>query len=247
MWPKSRGTLRPVLVATCHLGWDAKRDLRRGALGRGGSRTVWPVGRTAHGDCGTWGPRHGGSSRAQANGGPHAGREPLAGSGRGPRREEPLAGLGWPGMDGDPLARRGTLGRAGVARRRWGAPGGGSGSPWPRLPALDGRQAGEIRSQFQAVPTERCYQDGTCRTEYFKALSGPPSGAGTGATALAGGRRRGRGERRAHTARRASGGQRDRHPRRLSRVGPGRVPGVSRGDRGRRRGSAAAEGVVQNK
>jgi hypothetical protein len=29
-------------------------------------------------------------------------------------------------------------------------------------------QAREIRSQFQPVPTERSYQDGTCRMEYFK-------------------------------------------------------------------------------
>lgn len=99
---------------------------------------------------------------------------------------------------GHPRAEKGSpwQGEGAVLRVRscwqgWGAPGagggGGLGSPPPRLTALDGRQAEEIRSQFQAVPTERCYQDETCRTEYFKTLSGPPSGAGTGATALAGG------------------------------------------------------------
>lgn len=114
---------------------------------------------------------------------------------------------------GGPRAERGAPGRVrvpypggGVADRA----GGYLGSPSPRLTALDGRQAREIR-QFQAVPTERCYQDRTCRTEYFTALSGPPSGAGTGATALA---VAGRGPKRA-----ASSG--NGHPPRPSRVGTG--------------------------
>lgn len=131
-----------------------------------------------------------------------------------PRPVAPMAhgGGGSPCRNGSP--RQGEVAVAGVRNcwQGWGAPGGywggprwGSGSPSHRLMALDGRQAGEIRSQFQAVPTERCYQDGTCRTEYFKALSGPPSGAGTGATALAGGGGGGEGGRRRGRRPKASG------------------------------------------
>lgn len=37
-------------------------------------------------------------------------------------------------------------------------------------------QLREIRSQFQPVPTERSYQDGTCRMEYFKLYLSPDRG-----------------------------------------------------------------------
>ena len=37
-------------------------------------------------------------------------------------------------------------------------------------------QPREIRSQFQPVPTERSYQDGTCRMEYFKLYLSPDRG-----------------------------------------------------------------------
>lgn len=95
-----------------------------------------------------------------------------------------------------------------------GCPRGGRGAP---APGAGWEAGGEIRSQFQAVPTERCYQDGTCRTEYFKALSRPPSGAGTGATALAGGGGQ-KGEA-LETGRAAGSGT--GHPPRPSRVGTG--------------------------
>lgn len=147
-----------------------------------------------------------------------------------------------------PTAKRGAPRRRGSrVRSCWqgrGAPGGAGGvwgAPHPGSRRwMGGRQAGEIRSQFQAVPTERCYQDGTCRTEYFKALSGPPSGAGTGATALAavgvggeGGRGEGGGE--------GEGGEDgDRSRRPVAGTGPHRgspgwggkeVPGVWGGPR----------------
>lgn len=187
-----------------------------GAAGRGGGPRPVGWGGWHMGTMARW---HGGSSGAGQMGIPMREGVPMAGAGSCPRDEEPLAGLGYPRVDGEP--RWGSEspwqceGPGARVRSPWqgwggpaamGSPGGAKlGSPRPRPPALDGRQAGQIRSQFQAVPTERCYQDGTCRTEYFKALSGPPSGAGTGATALAGGRRRGRGERRRQRPRRASG------------------------------------------
>lgn len=37
-------------------------------------------------------------------------------------------------------------------------------------------QPRKIRSQFQPVPTERSYQDGTCRMEYFKLYLSPDRG-----------------------------------------------------------------------
>lgn len=142
MRPKSRGTLWPLLVATCHPGWDAKRDLGRGTLGRGGQGQRgrwggWHMGTVAHGDCGTAGPAGLGQTRVPMRGG-----EPLAGSGRCPRREspwqgwagpgwigspwhgeEPSAGRGWPGGDGEP---RGGFGEplAPAAGAGWEAGGG---------------------------------------------------------------------------------------------------------------------------
>lgn len=65
----------------------------------------------------------------------------------------------------------------------------GAGPPRsPRYPLLPGlspsasrykaweSQARQIRSQFQPVPTERSYQDGTCRMEYFKLYLSPDQG-----------------------------------------------------------------------
>lgn len=45
-----------------------------------------------------------------------------------------------------------------------------------RYKAWESQPRGEIRSQFQPVPTERSYQDGTCRMEYFKLYRSPDRG-----------------------------------------------------------------------
>lgn len=73
----------------------------------------------------------------------------------------------------------------------------GAGSPRsPRYPLLPGlspsasrykawaSQARQIRSQFQPVPTERSYQDGTCRMEYFKLYLSPDQGRPIAAPSL---------------------------------------------------------------
>lgn len=54
-------------------------------------------------------------------------------------------------------------------------------------------QARQIRSQFQPVPTERSYQDGTCRMEYFKLYLSPDRGRPIAAPSLMRGRCRPRG------------------------------------------------------
>lgn len=66
----------------------------------------------------------------------------------------------------------------------------------PRYPLLPGlslsasrykaweSQARQIRSQFQPVPTERSYQDGTCRMEYFKLYLSPDQGRPIAAPSL---------------------------------------------------------------
>lgn len=50
-------------------------------------------------------------------------------------------------------------------------------------------QPAEIRSQFQPVPTERSYQDGTCRMEYFKLYLSPDRGRLIAAPSRGGGGR----------------------------------------------------------
>lgn len=74
--------------------------------------------------------------------------------------------------------------RSAAKALRW-APAGPRSPKSPLLPGLSPSasrykawesQARQIRSQFQPVPTERSYQDGTCRMEYFKLYLSPDRG-----------------------------------------------------------------------
>lgn len=93
--------------------------------------------------------------------------------------------------------------RSATKALRW-APAGPRSPKSPSLPGLSPSasrykawesQARQIRSQFQPVPTERSYQDGTCRMEYFKLYLSPDRGRPIAAPSQMRGRCRPRGGR----------------------------------------------------